>query len=378
MDNIKNEELVEIEEPTYNTRATNYQLLVGNYIAPIDRLKIISPNDFEELIEEWIYGYLRTKYEKVVRVGGAGDKGRDVIAFEKYSKDGNEVWDNYQCKHYNAPLAPSQIWVEFGKLCYYTYINAYNIPRRYYLVAPQGVGGKLYDFIMKPKTLRKELIKEWDRHCLKKITSTKEVKLIGDFYKYVENFDFSIVDVIDPIKLIEQYQQTNYFPLRFGGGLKKMPERPKQAPSEIKQEEILYVRKLFDAYANHKKKKITSLEDLKSYNFLLNHFNRQRIYFYQAESLKVFERDSMPNGINAFDELKTEVFHGIVDTVYTNYQDGFERIKAATQQARNLIISGENIFSSLINGNDKNGICHHLANEENLEEEIVWVMDDEE
>ncbi|HFJ9294252.1 TPA: ABC-three component system protein [Bacillus cereus] len=378
MDNIKNEELVEIEEPTYNTRATNYQLLVGNYIAPIDRLKIISPNDFEELIEEWIYGYLRTKYEKVVRVGGAGDKGRDVIAFEKYSKDGNEVWDNYQCKHYNAPLAPSQIWVEFGKLCYYTYINAYNIPRRYYLVAPQGVGGKLYDFIMKPKTLRKELIKEWDRHCLKKITSTKEVKLIGDFYKYVENFDFSIVDVIDPIKLIEQYQQTNYFPLRFGGGLKKMPERPKQAPSEIKQEEILYVRKLFDAYANHKKKKITSLEDLKSYKLLLNHFNRQRIYFYQAESLKVFERDSMPNGINAFDELKTEVFHGIVDTVYTNYQDGFERIKAATQQARNLIISGENIFSSLINGNDKNGICHHLANEENLEEEIVWVMDDEE
>ena len=86
----------------------------------------------------------------------------------------------------------------------------------------------------------------------------------------------------------------------------------------------------------------------------------------------------MPNGINAFDELKMEVFHGIIDTVYTDYQDGFERIKATTQQARNLIISGENIFSSLINGNDKNGICHHLANEENLEEEIIWVMDDEE
>ena len=35
MGNIKNEELVEIEEPAYNTRATNYQLLVGNYIAPL-------------------------------------------------------------------------------------------------------------------------------------------------------------------------------------------------------------------------------------------------------------------------------------------------------------------------------------------------------
>lgn len=378
MNNVKNEEFIEIEEPRYNTRVTNYQLLVGNYVLPRDRLKIISPSEFEELIEEWAYGYLRTKYEKVVRVGGAGDKGRDVIAFEKYSKDGNDVWDNYQCKHYNAPLAPNQIWVEFGKLCYYTYVGAYNIPRRYYLVSPHGVGGKLYDFIMKPETLKSELIKEWDKHCLKKITNTQEIRLTDDFKTYVENFDFSIIEAVNTTELIEQYQQTTYFPLRFGGGLKKMPERPTQAPKEIKQEEILYVRKLFDAYASHKKKKITSLEDLKAYRLLLNHFNRQRTYFYQAESLKVFERDSMPNGINAFDELKTEVFHGIIDTVYSDYKDGFERVKITTQQARNLVISGESIFSSFINGNDKSGICHHLANEEGLEEEIIWVMDDEE
>jgi hypothetical protein len=378
MNNVTNEELKEIEEPKYNTRVSNYQLLVGSYIPPIDRLKIISPSEFEELIEEWIYGYLRTKYEKVARVAGAGDKGRDVIAFEKYSKDGNDVWDNYQCKHYNEPLKPSEIWVEFGKLCYYTYIGAYNIPRRYYLVSPHGVGGKLYDFIMKPESLKSELIKEWDKYCLKKITKTHEVQLTGDFKKYVENFDFSIVDVINPVELIEQYQQTPYFPFRFGGGLKKMPERPREAPKEIKQEEVIYVRKLFEAYSSHKKQKITSLDDLKAYKILLKHFNRQRIYFYQAESLKVFERDSLPNGVNAFDELKDEIYHGIIDTVYSDYKDGFERVKATTQQARNLVISGENIFSSFITGNDKCGICHHLANEEDLEEEITWVIDDEE
>ncbi|MED4970718.1 ABC-three component system protein [Parageobacillus toebii] len=378
MNNVTNEELKEIEEPKYNTRVSNYQLLVGSYISPIDRLKIISPSEFEELIEEWIYGYLRTKYEKVVRVAGAGDKGRDVIAFEKYSKDGNDVWDNYQCKHYNEPLKPSEIWVEFGKLCYYTYIGAYNIPRRYYLVSPQGVGRKLYDFIMKPESLKSELIKEWDKYCLKEITKTQEVPLTGDFKTYVENFDFSIVDVINPVELIEQYQQTPYFPFRFGGGLKKMPERPREAPKEIKQEEVIYVRKLFEAYSSHKKQKITSLDDLKAHKILLKHFNRQRIYFYQAEALKVFERDSLPNGVNAFDELKDEIYHGIIDTVYSDYKDGFERVKATTQQARNLVISGENIFSSFITGNDKCGICHHLANEEDLEEEITWVIDDEE
>ncbi|MCK2005127.1 hypothetical protein MZM54_27490 [[Brevibacterium] frigoritolerans] len=378
MNRIEQEELVEVQEPRYITKATNFQLLVGNYVLPSDRLKIVSPDEYEEIIEEWIFGYLHKEYEKVVRVGGAGDKGRDVIAFVKDSRDGKEVWDNYQCKHYDAPLAPSQMWVEFGKLCYYSFIGAYTTPRKYYLVCPNGVGGKLYDFILKPQTLKTELIKGWDNHCLKKITRTKEVTLSGDFKKYVEEFDFSIIDVINSIEFIQQYEQTSYFPLRLGGGLKKMPERPKNAPEEINQNEMVYVKKLFDAYGSHKKQQINSLDDLKAEKILLRHFNRQRMYYYQAESLKVFERDSMPYGVHSFEDLKDEVFHGIIDTVYSDYQDGFERVKATTQQARNLVVSGENIFSQFINGNDKSGICHHLANDEGLDEEVVWVMDDEE
>ncbi|MGM0844998.1 MAG: ABC-three component system protein [Bacillota bacterium] len=378
MGKIEHEELIEIEEPNYITKATNLQLLVGNSVLPIDRLKIISPNEYEEIIEEWIFGFLRKNYEKVVKVGGAGDKGRDVIAFEVDSRDGKEIWDNYQCKHYHVPLTPSQIWVEFGKLCYYTFIGAFNIPRKYYLVSPNGVGGKLYDFILKPEILKAELIKEWDRHCLKKITKTKEIQLTGEFKKYVDSFDFSIIDVINPIEFINQYQQTSYFSLRFGGGLTKLPERPKNVPHEISEKEMMYVKKLFSAYGNHKNKTINSLEDLKVYKRMLHHFNRQRMYFYQAESLKLFERDSMPSGIHAFEDLKEEIFHGIIDTVYSEYEDGYERVKATTQQARNLIVSGENIFSSFVTGNDKNGICHHLANEDGLEEEVIWVIDDEE
>jgi hypothetical protein len=378
MNRIEVEELVEVQEPRYITKVTNFQLLVGSYVRPNDKLKIVSPDEYEEIIEEWIFGYLHNEYEKVVRVGGAGDKGRDVIALVKDSRDGKEVWDNYQCKHYDAPLAPSQMWVEFGKLCYYSYIGAYNIPRKYYLVSPHGVGGKLYDFILNPATFKTELIKEWDNYCLKKITKTKHVPLTGAFKKYVDEFDFSIVDVINPIEFIQQFEQTSYFPLRFGGGLNKMPERPKSAPDEISQNEMMYVKKLLNAYGSHKKRQINSLEDLKIDKRLWSHFNRQRMYFYQAESLKVFERDSMPNGVHAFEELKEEIFHGIIDTVYSEYQDGFERVKATMQQSRTLVVSSENIFSHFVNGNDKSGICHHLANDEGLEEEVVWVMDDEE
>ncbi|UOY94183.1 restriction endonuclease [Ectobacillus sp. JY-23] len=380
MNDIDNEELIELAEPKYNTKVSNLQLLTGSYIPPIDRLKIVSPSEFEEIVEEWLYGYLSKKYEKVIRVAGAGDKGRDVIAFERYSKDGDEIWDNYQCKHYNAPLTPSEMWVEFGKVCYYTYKGDYSIPRKYYFVSPHGVGGKLFDFIMNPNTLKSELIKEWDKNCLKKITKVEEVHLKGNFKKYVEGFDFSIFDVINPAELIAQYQQTIYFPFRFGGGLRKLPDRPSKAPDEIKQEELLYVKKLYDAYANHKNKRIDSISDLKQYKVLMNHFNRQRTYFYQAESLKVFERDSIPEGVNAFEELKDQIYHGIIDTVYSEHKDGFERVKATTERAMNITISSDNIFSDIVNGKDKSGICHHLANDEKYieEEEIIWVIDDEE
>ncbi|WP_257207797.1 ABC-three component system protein [Priestia megaterium] len=375
------EKMSQITEPKYNLNISNQQLLMGNYIPPIDRLKIISPDEFEELIEEWIYGYLIPKYnkvEKVIRIGGAGDKGRDVIAYTTYSKDPKKaIWENYQCKHYNGALAPSEMWVEFGKLCYYTYIGDYSVPNKYYLVSPQGVGGTLHDLIVNPNKLKSGLIENWDKKCLKGITKTKQVKLTDEFKTYVENFDFSIIDSISPGELIEQYQGTIYFPFRFGGGLQKLPKRPDKAPEEINKKELLYVKKLYDAYSSHKNSKINNINDLKNYKVLMRHFNRQRTYFYQAESLKVFERDTIPEGLNTFIDLKEQIFHGIIDVVYEDYDDGLERLKATTQVARNLVIGGGNILENFINGNDKCGICHHLANEEDFEEEITWVITDE-
>ncbi|WP_088049274.1 ABC-three component system protein [Virgibacillus dakarensis] len=377
-------ELKEIREPRYTKEVSNKQLLMGNYVTPIDRLKVISEDEFEELIEEWIYGYLMSEYEevkkidKVIRLAGSGDKGRDVVAFEKYTKDGKELWDNYQCKHYNGPLAPSQVWVEFGKVCYYTYKGDYSVPQNYYFVSPQGVGTSLADLLMKPEELKKGLIKNWDRHCLNKISKEK-VELTGDFKNYVEQFNFSIFDSINPGELINQYQQTKYFPFRFGGGLIENPKRIGK-PSEIKKDEQLYVRKLYDAYSQRKREKITSLSRLRKYKLLFQHFQRQRTYFYQAESLRVFERDTMPNGLNAFEELKEQVYHGIIDTIYEEYEDGYERVKATTEKAKTLILASDNILIDFVNVQDRMGICHHLANEKSKEPDeaqVIWVIDDE-
>jgi hypothetical protein len=64
-----------------------------------------------------------------------------------------------ECKHYSNALTPSNVYLELGKLCVYTWRGDYTVPRRYRFVAPLGVGTKLHDMLRKPEELRKELIK---------------------------------------------------------------------------------------------------------------------------------------------------------------------------------------------------------------------------
>lgn len=74
-------------------------------IAPIDKVHIMDEDSFEHFTLEWLYGCKKDKYSSIMRIGGAGDKGRDVIA---YRKDGGV--DYFQCKHYNSALAPSNYY----------------------------------------------------------------------------------------------------------------------------------------------------------------------------------------------------------------------------------------------------------------------------
>lgn len=106
----------------------------GTPIAPIDRIKIFSHTQWEEFVLEWADS-LRNEYSRVERCGGPGDMGRDIVATCADAKDG---WDNYQCKHYRDPLKPSAVWIELGKLVYYTHLGEYTFPRKYHFVARRG------------------------------------------------------------------------------------------------------------------------------------------------------------------------------------------------------------------------------------------------
>ncbi|MBY0083915.1 hypothetical protein H7K37_01980 [Brevibacillus brevis] len=359
--------IIEIDEPVVKVKLSNTDLLLGKPIEPIKRLQVISDTDFEDLVREWSCGYLKHKYVKVRRCGGAGDMGRDVIAYVSEDKGMDLIWDNYQCKHYNASLSPSTVWIELGKLCYYTFIKEYPVPRKYYFVTPKGISTKLSNFIDNPEKLKEGLIEEWNDKCRKQITSGKNIELVGEFLTYVENFDFSIFDDIDPQELIEQHSKTKYYYYRFGGIHKTRPE-PVEPPDRISPNELLYVKKLLEAYSDNHKSSIDDISQLSVHFKYISHFNRQRKCFYSAESLMKFERDTLPPGVNAFEDLKQEVYDGIIDVIESQHPDGFERVKEACKVARNLNMPSYPLYTS-IKGNDLNGLCHHLANED----KISWV-----
>lgn len=336
-------------------------VVAGLPIPPIERIRIFSARQWEEFVLEWADS-LRDTYGRVDRCGGAGDMGRDVVAFDTSN---NTVWDNYQCKHYKDPLTPSAVWVELGKLVYYTRHNEYTYPRRYVFVAPQGAGTTLSNLLRKPEKLKAQLIENWDKYCRTCVTSTEAVDLDDALRLYIDGLDFSIFDAVPPLQLIDQHAKTRWYATRFGGGL---PARPavEPPPATLAAHEVNYVRELLDAYGDHLKCSIGTVEDLASHGDVHGHFNDSRLEFYSAESLRVFSRDTLPPG--AFEHLQDEIHSGIRDEFRGVHADGYRRVMAVVKTARLLPIT-DHALKERLSQLDRGGICHQLANDK----KVRWI-----
>lgn len=357
--------LIHLDKPQ---KSKGSDIIFGAPIPPLSRLKTFSDVEFEEMVNEWAYDYLSNKYTKVFRIGGAGDKGRDVIGY--LDGDGEKI-DIYQCKHYNGPLYPSQFWLELGKLCYYTYVKDYNIPINYYIVASQGIGPKLRELLENPKEINKDLILNWDKHCKTKITGKKNINLDKNFKIYIEEFDFAIVKDIQPIELINQYEKTKWYKYRFGGGLKKRP-KPERPPESIdpKEKKMYYIDELLKAYCQFTDGKVKDLETLKSDTLIFDHFTRQREDYYSAQSLKRFSRDEFVD--EPYKDVKEEVYRGVIDISLNKYKNGFERVNTTLSEARKISIDINELGK--VYPSDKCGMCHELVNDEKMK----WVNLNEE
>ncbi|NQT93996.1 MAG: hypothetical protein HQ559_14640, partial [Lentisphaerae bacterium] len=272
------------------------------------------------------------------------------------------AWDNYQCKHYCEPLQPYQVWVEFGKMIYYTYLGKFAPPRRYYFVAPQGVGTTLSNLLKRPDELRDKLYSNWERYCRRVITKSTEVILDGDLRDHADGMDFSIFDAVPPLSLIEQHRETRWHVARFGGGL---PPRPAiEPPPEVAApHEATYVRQLLDAYGDRLGRTVADVDGLADETDLREHFDDSRTEFYSAESLRAFSRDTLPSG--EYERLQDEVYTGVIDQVRADHPDGYSRVLAVVGRAKMLPLANHPLVGCL-STKDSGGVCHQLANDERV------------
>lgn len=351
---------------------TNAQVLHGPTVDPLDRIRLYSDTEFERFIHEWAFASVRPRYAHVAWAPGSGDRGRDVIGYETIDLS-QSPFDIYQCKHYDHPLAPAEMWVEFGKVCWYTFRGSanggYRMPRRYSFVAPQGVGPTLLHLLENPTELRRRLIEEWPDKCAHAISSREVIVLEGDLLRHVEAFDFSVFSYLEPITLVEDLRGTAFFTRRFGGGLQRTRPAPVPPPLQPTQQETRYVQQLLKAYGDYLGRPISAVMELDGEVPLRQHFLRQREAFFRAESLREFERDTLSDD-SGFSELKEEVFRGVVDTCEADHPSGYARVVAVTSEARRLQLTRYALVDQL-HIEDRTGVCHHLANDDLLQ----WVRE---
>ena len=333
----------------------------GPPIPPQQRLFLYSADQWEGFIHEWAHFCLKKLYKKVERFSGAGDRGIDVAGFTDDLKL-QGVWDNYQCKHFDHGLQPNDIWPEIGKILWYSYKQEYRAPRCYFFVAPRGAGTKLSGYLNNTRKLKEELIEQWDKHVRHAIADKQEIPLTGEFLDYVNAFDLSIFASQSPLQIIEDHKNCPHHVARFGGGLPSRPT-PGKPPTEIAPGESRYVAQLLRAYAEHKKAAALDIAALKSWPTLTQHFGRQRESFYHAESLRVFARDTVPEG--TFESLQEDIYSGVVDVHDADHADGYVRVCEVLKASRELQLTS-NALLTRAKPKDRDGICHQLANEDRL------------
>ena len=289
----------------------------------------------------------------------------------------SQVWDSFQCKLsavHDHPLTPEDVSGEVAKILYHSFMKtppfnqAYRVPRKHTFVSPRGSGITVGRWFKDPDRFKKEISERWGKHCVPKIGRDISAPLEGDFASYFDSFDFSIFGDKSAVEMIEQHSHTVFHAVRFGGGLPARDTVP-PPPPEPSAGESLYLKRLFDAYGDHLSEDVSDREQLTDHSELLDHYDRQRVLFFSAEALRNFARDRTPTG--TFDSRKEDIFHGVVDVCDAAHASGLTRLRSTVTTAGTVDVSG-NALVSVTRVADKQGVCHHLANDDRL----TWVKDD--
>ena len=280
------------------------------------------------------------------------------------SEQGSEgEWDCYQCKHYAQPLEPRHARIEILKILCGVKDGYYVLPRKYRFLAPQGCGAALSKLLSTPTKLRADFLdhlQPGDR-----LTADMDPAYLHGVRELAQSTDFSIFGSEDIDAVIEVHKRSPYHVHRFGGPLPRRPQTltPPDIPSVG---ESRYIQQLMQVYEERHPGTSFTPDTAAAHEHVGKHYPRQREAFYSAEALRLFARDSVPDG--TFEALKDEIHDGVIEIHERDFPTGLDRLSHVLQAAVEAQLT-TNALISVTEVRDRKGMCHQLANEDRL----MWV-----
>ena len=334
----------------------------GLPVAPLDRLANFSAAEFERFTLEWASDYLAVKVPSIVEVqqrGGAGDKGRDVIAWLDPNTAPVRRWS----------LLPVQaLWFGPGgrngrsgnreRFSFTAIAETTGFRSNTNFVTHKGVTSPFQDLLDEPEKLRQYVIDNWDKYINGKIRK-EPVDLTPELKKHVEYVPFTAFRAKQPLDLINEHAQTRYHLTVFGLPLIERP-KPPQPPSEVSPGENEYVTQLLAVISADLGISVSTLTDFVHSEKHRRLFDRSRLTFYHAEGLKELARDQMADE-GFFDTLLGEFVDGLYHW-HTGEPDGYERLISTIKASQALQLS-KHVLEPHVLPNDREGMCHQMANE---------------
>ena len=334
--------------------------LEGPPVTPKQRVYWYKPDEWEQFIREWATSL---KYQQIKRMGGPNDHGVDVAGF-KTNRGFEGPWDCYQGKHYNRPLGRSDAFPEILKVFRAVHDSYYTMPERYAFIAPQGCGLSLNSLLSQPSQLRDKFI-DWVAQKDGAAASLSD-NTQNDILNLAQSTDFSRFQSIELEDILKAHSRTPYYSARFGTPLPKRNPYDGIIPEKVENHEERYVSQLIEIYKEKIPNEEFSPDNISSHARYGSHFQRQRESFYSAEALRLYARDSVPEG--TFEDLQEDIYSGVIETAEGSHQSGLDRLSSVLTVAGQLDLQSHKLIS-VSNITDRKGICHQLANEDRL----VWM-----
>lgn len=341
-----------------------------------DVISHYSPEDWEELIERWVYKKYSPNSEsesvgaggyRIERLTGSGDQGVDIGVFKntENGKGGfNGEWYCYQAKLYKKKLTYSDVLPEIFKVIRHVHAGHYVAPKEYYFVASNGFTPGVKNLLGNSDRLKERISDDIDKPA--RYAKGCPKAYLEELKDTVGSMDFSIFKTMSRKHLISEDETTTFYISREQSELPERYNNMKPGPA-LSADEDVYVRKLLDIYYEGKSPTPSpfSLDDVPPDN--QDHFQRQRESFYSAENLRLYARESVPSG--TYEKLQEDILAGVIETAEDDHANGMKRLRAVQDKAELMPLDRHEILKSTIIPQDRRGICHQLANEDKL----TWV-----